>query len=149
MQLQRQHCITGEEMGLPTVAPPPAFRPKMVLAPEPPSVAPLVNPKAPPAEPPSDRQALASTIDKFLREVTAIRSRRRAFEYRFQLGLFLKVYEKTYLDEIDADAVIAYVATLRERNLSARTIANYCATLRAFLRPSGHNETGKNRFSPK
>jgi hypothetical protein len=47
MQLQRQHVIAGEEMGLPAVDPPPAARPKKVLALEPPSVAPLVNPQAP------------------------------------------------------------------------------------------------------
>lgn len=149
MQLQRQHVIDGEEMGLPTVAPPPALRPKKFVDPLPPSVAPLVNPNAPAAETSGDRHALAPTIDKFLREVTAIRSRRRALEYRFQLGLFLKMYEKTYLDEVDDDDVIAYVATLRERNLSARTIANHCATLNAFLRRYGYNDKVKKRFVPK
>jgi hypothetical protein len=96
MQLQQQHVIDGEEVGLPTVAPPPALRPKKVVDPLPPSVAPLVNPNAPAAETSDNRHTLAPTIDKFLREVTAIRSRRRALEFRFQLGLFLKMYEKTY-----------------------------------------------------
>jgi integrase len=45
--------------------------------------------------------------------------------------------------------VIAYVATLRERNLSARTIANHCATLNAFLRRYGDNDKVKKRFVPK
>jgi integrase len=149
MQLQRQHVIAGEEMGLPTVATPPATRPKKVLPAEPPSVVTLVNPKAPPAEIPNDRLALAATIDKFLREVTAIRSRKRAFEYRFQLGLFLKMFEKTYLDEIDDDDLIAYVAMLRGRNLSAHTIANHCATLNAFLRRYGYMDKVKKRLIPK
>jgi len=149
MQLQRQHVIAGEEMGLPAVDPPPAARPKKVLALEPPSVAPLVNPQAPPANASSNRLAMAPTIDKFVREMTAIRSRGRAYGCRLQLGLFLKTFKKTYLDEIDDDDVIAYVAKLRERNLSLRTIANYCATLNAFLRRYDYKDRVKKRFVPK
>jgi hypothetical protein len=149
MQLQRQHVIAGEEMGLPAVDPPPAARPKKVLALEPPSVAPLVNPQAPPADASSNRLAMAPTVDKFVREMTAIRSRGRAYGCRLQLGLFLKTFKKAYLDEIDDDDVIAYVAKLRERNLSLRTIANYCATLNAFLRRYDYKDRVKKRFVPK
>jgi hypothetical protein len=146
MQLQRQHVIAGEEMGLPTVNAPPAIRPKRVLVAEPPSVAPLVNPKAPPAEGLTNRFAIAPTIDKFVREMSTIRSRGRAYGCRLQLGLFLRTFKKTYLDEIDDDDVVAYVAMLRDRNLTDRTIANYCATLNTFLRRYGYKEKVKKRL---
>ena len=72
MQLQRQHVIAGEEMGLPALEPPPALRPAKVLLAEPLSVGPLVNPQAPPAGASFERLAIALTIDKFVREVAAI-----------------------------------------------------------------------------
>jgi integrase/recombinase XerD len=149
MQLQRQHVIAGEEMGLPTVNAPPAIRPKRVLVAEPPSVAPFVNPKAPPAEGLTNRFAIAPTIDKFVREMSTIRSRGRAYGCRLQLGLFLRTFKKTYLDEIDDDDVVAFVAMLRDRNLTDRTIANYCATLNTFLRRYGYKEKVKKRLVPK
>ncbi len=149
MQLQRQHVIAGERMGLATVEPPPPVRAKRVLVVEPPSVAPLVNAQAPPADALSPRLALAPTIDRFVREITAIRSRGRAYGCRLQLGLFLKTFKKTYLDEINDDDVITYVASLKARNLSDRTIANYCATLNAFLRRYEYKEKVKKRFVPK
>jgi integrase len=149
MQLQRQHMIAGEEMGLPSVEPPRPPRPTKILPVSPPSVVPLVHPDAPRAEGATKRLAFAATIDKFLAEVSAIRSRRRAFEYRFQLGLFLPGFKKTYLDEFDDDDLVTFVTALRERNLSTRTIANYCATVNAFLRRFGYKDRVKKRFIPR
>jgi len=39
-----------------------------------------------------------ATVDKFVREMTAIRSRGRAYGCRLQLGLFLKTFKKAYLE---------------------------------------------------
>jgi integrase len=63
--------------------------------------------------------------------------------------LFLRTFKKTYLDEIDDDDVVAYVAMLKNRNLTVRTIANYCATLNTFLRRYGYKEKVKKRLVPK
>jgi hypothetical protein len=51
MQLQRQHVIAGEKIGLETVEPPPAPKPIKIIPIGPPSVAPLVNPLASPPDP--------------------------------------------------------------------------------------------------
>ena len=65
MQLQRQHVIAGEKIGLETVEPPPAPKPIKIIPIGPPSVAPLVNPLASPPDPFSKRLPLAATIDQW------------------------------------------------------------------------------------
>jgi integrase len=149
MQLQRQHVIAGEEMGLQTVEPPPAAKPKKIIPLEPPSVAPLVNPLAPAPDPSSKRLALAATIDQFVCETSITRNPGTGADYRFKLASFLKVCTKTYLEEISDEDVIAYVAVLRSQNLSLRTIENRCTVLNTFLRRYNFKDRVKKRLVPK
>jgi integrase/recombinase XerD len=149
MQLQRQHVIAGEKIGLETVEPPPAPKPIKIIPIGPPSVAPLVNPLASPPDPFSKRLPLAATIDQFVRETTITRNPKTGSDYRFKLASFLKVCTKTYLDEIGDEDVIAYVAALRSQGLSLRTIENRCTVLNAFLRRHNFKDKVKKRFVPK
>jgi integrase len=65
------------------------------------------------------------------------------------LGIFLEIFEKTYMDEIGDDQVIAFIAELRRRRLSERTIKNYCTDLIAFLRRYDLHLRVKKAFIPK
>ncbi len=87
--------------------------------------------EAPQADISSERLALAGTIDKYVKEVTALKHRKRGQDYQFKLGTFLKTFKKTYLDEIGDDDVIAYISSLKNQKLSDRSIKNYCTSLRA------------------
>jgi hypothetical protein len=149
MQVQRQHLIVGEEMGLPTVEGPKAPRPVKIVPMEIPSVAPLIHPLSQALEHKTERLPLAATIDKFVREVAALRNRKRASQYRFRLGIFLETFERTYMDEIGDDQVIAFIAELRRRQLSEQTIKNYCTDLIAFLRRYDLHLRVKKAFIPK
>lgn len=149
MQMQRQHIIAGESMGLPTAEAPKGTPPPRMVPAEIPSAAALVHPQAPVAITASDRLGVARIIDKYVREVTALKNRKLGENYRFKLGTFLKTFEKTYLDEIGDDEIIVYITKLRERNLSDRTIKNYCTALRTFLKRHGYSEKLKKHFIPK
>jgi hypothetical protein len=149
MQVQRQHLIQGEDVGLPPVEGPKVPLPVKVVPVEITSVVPLIHPLSPAPDPRTGRLPLAAKIDKFVREVAAIRNRKRADQYCFRLGVFIQVFTKTYMDEIGDDEVIAFIAALRQRKLSERTIKNYCTDLRAFLRRYELHLRVKKSFIPK
>jgi integrase len=130
MRLQRQHVIAGEDLGLATVPTLPAARPPK---PEPDtSVEGLENPLAAPADAASGRLALAKTIDAYVKEKQIKTGRSKG--YRFPLAEFLKQSRLTYLDQVDDEVVVAYIAHLVKLGKSASTIQGRIVTLTAFLR---------------
>lgn len=149
MQLQRQHFMDGEDMGLSIAEPPSIPRPPKVRMAAPPSVAALAHQDAPQPELPSERHPIVQTVDKFVKEMTVIRSLDCGADYRFKLGIFVSFTTKTYLDQIDDDEIIAYVAELKTRELASRTVKNYCSSLNAFLRRYGYKDKIKKRLLPK
>lgn len=149
LRAYREHIIAGEKMGLITSEPPAVPRPVKLRGQEPESVAGLVAPEAPKPDEGTNRLPLARTVDEYVREMDIVRSRKRANEYRHKLGVFVKCFRKTYLDEISDDDIVQYIATVRKLNLSTRTIANYCLTLRAFLCRYGFTDKVPKRLIPK
>jgi integrase/recombinase XerD len=130
MRLQRQHVIAGEDLGLATVPTPPAARPPKTESEI--SVEGLENPLAMPAETASGRLPLAKTIDAYVKEKQIKTGRSKG--YRFPLAEFLKQSRLTYLDQVDDEAVVAYIAHLVKLGKSASTIEGRIVTLTAFLR---------------
>ena len=63
----------------------------------------------------SKRLPLAKTVDKFVREMDVVRSRNRANEYRHKLGVFVGVFRKTYVDEVEDEDIVEYIATFANR----------------------------------
>jgi integrase/recombinase XerD len=149
MQLQRQHIIAGEVMGLPTIDPPPAPKPVKVAPTAPASVLPHAMAAAASAASDGTRLPLVATIDKFVHEKTIARGYGCGAHYQTMLSSFINATTKAYLDEIDDDEIIHYVGELRKRNLSPRTIENYCASLNTFLRRYQYKDRVKKQLVPR
>jgi hypothetical protein len=145
MRLQRQHVIAGEDLGLATMPTPPAARPPK---PEPDtSVQGLENPQAPPADAASGRLAFAKTIDAYVKEKRIKTG--RSGGYRFALAEFMKQTRLTYLDQVDDNAVVAYVAYLVKLGKSASTIEGRIIALTAFLRRYKLEKRFRSGHAPK
>ncbi len=130
MRLQRQHVIAGEDLGLATVPMPPAVR-RPKTEPDTP-VDDLESPLAAPAELVGGRLPLAKTIETYVKEKQILTG--RSSGYRFPLTEFLKQSRLMYLDQVEDEAVVAYIAYLVKLGKSASTVEGRIVTLTAFLR---------------
>lgn len=83
------------------------------------------------------RQTIRKAAEVFIADSIARGTTESHKVARVAIDEFLGVTSKEYVDQIDRNDVLQYHASLRKRGMSARTVANKDARLRAFLRFSG------------
>jgi integrase len=91
-----------------------------------------VDLKIEPVDP--QRKSLNAQLQQFLSNTEARGSFEAAEVYKLACDEFLKVIGKRYVDEFIPEDVITFQRALAARGMSARTISNRHASLKAFLR---------------
>jgi len=83
---------------------------------------------------PTNKIDLTAELERFIKDAEDRNSLVAAKAYRFSLEEFLRVAGRTYAVEIKPDDLLRYQRELRNRGMSARTIANRHAHVLSFLK---------------
>jgi integrase/recombinase XerD len=123
VNLQKKvHALQGAALQLaePVIAPPPP--------PPPPPPAPVAKAEADPS-----KRLLADCAAKYIEETTEHKSIKTLAAYRLTVTAFSSLVKKQHIEDINREDLLSYIAALRKKGSSPRTIRNRIDHLQIFF----------------